>query len=211
MARTTDQAKVDQKRREISAVATEMFAAQGFEHTSVSAIARAVGISSGSVFYYFRDKAAIFRAAFENDLVVAEEMVQRHAAGDDPLAACLDIIAELGADARQPGAAGMVAELVRRVEHDPELVAVVEQTAGVLRNGIAELIARAIEAGSVDPELDPQRAAAWLQAIVDGAYLNAEAGKSLESELRRSALGYLTVRPDPSAMTVTGAEGGGAQ
>lgn len=195
MARRADQERIAQKREQIAAQAGRLFAAQGYERTSVAEIATAVGISPASVFYYFNDKAALFRAVFERDLPAAEALIARHADAKEPVSAILDVLGELAKDAIDPGASGMLVELLRRVEHDPDLIAVVGRTSEVVRDGLAALIVRGIDDGDIDPALDPIQTATWLQAIVDATYLNARPGYSPLPELRRTAMGYLTTFP----------------
>lgn len=195
MARRADQERIAQKREQIAAQAGRLFAAQGYERTSVVEIATAVGISPASVFYYFNDKAALFRAVFERDLPAAEALIARHADAKEPVSAILDVLGELAKDAIDPGASGMLVELLRRVEHDPDLIAVVGRTSEVVRDGLAALIVRGIDDGDIDPALDPIQTATWLQAIVDATYLNARPGYSPLPELRRTAMGYLTTFP----------------
>lgn len=195
MARRADQERIAQKREQIAAQAGRLFAAQGYERTSVAEIATAVGISPASVFYYFNDKAALFRAVFERDLPAAEALIARHADAKEPVSAILDVLGELAKDAIDPGASGMLVELLRRAEHDPDLIAVVGRTSEVVRDGLAVLIERGIDDGDIDPALDPIQTATWLQAIVDATYLNARPGYSPLPELRRTALGYLTTFP----------------
>lgn len=191
MARQADQERIAQKREQIAAQAGQLFAAQGYERTSVAEIATAVGTSPASVFYYFNDKAALFRAVFEQDLPAAEALMAGHADANEPVSAILDVLGELAKDAADPSASGMLVELLRRVEHDSDLVAVVGRTAEVVRDGLAALIVRGIDDGGIDPVLDPIQTATWLQAIVDATYLNAKPGYSPLPELRRTALGYL--------------------
>ncbi|MGO1313219.1 MULTISPECIES: TetR/AcrR family transcriptional regulator [Actinomycetes] len=195
MARRADQERIAQKREQIAAQAGRLFAAQGYERTSVAEIATAVGISPASVFYYFNDKAALFRAVFERDLPAAEALIARHADAKEPVSAILDVLGELAKDAIDPGASGMLVELLRRAEHDPDLIAVVGRTSEVVRDGLAVLIVRGIDDGDIDPALDPIQTATWLQAIVDATYLNARPGYSPLPELRRTAMGYLTTFP----------------
>lgn len=195
MARRADQERIAQKREQIAAQAGRLFAAQGYERTSVAEIATAVGISPASVFYYFKDKAALFRAVFERDLPAAETLIARHADAKEPVSAILDVLGELAKDAIDPGASGMLVELLRRAEHDPDLIAVVGRTSEVVRDGLAVLIERGIDDGDIDPALDPIQTATWLQAIVDATYLNTRPGYSPLPELRRTALGYLTTFP----------------
>ena len=195
MARRADQERIAQKREQIAAQAGRLFAAQGYERTSVVEIATAVGISPASVFYYFNDKAALFRAVFERDLPAAEALIARHADAKEPVSAILDVLGELAKDAIDPGASGMLVELLRRAEHDPDLIAVVGRTSEVVRDGLAALIVRGIDDGDIDPALDPIQTATWLQAIVDATYLNARPGYSPLPELQRTAMGYLTTFP----------------
>ncbi|MCQ9368313.1 TetR/AcrR family transcriptional regulator [Brevibacterium sp. 91QC2O2] len=191
MARKVDPERVAQKKAEIAEAAARLFATQGFEATSVAQVAQEVGISPGSVFYYYPDKAALFRAPFEADLPAAEDLIAGHAHTCDPLAAILDILETLAADAAYPYAQGMLIESLRRMGHDPELIAASEAVSAVQRAGLIDLIARAAAAGQIDRGIAPEAAAGWLLTIVDACYLNAEPGRNPAPEVRRTALGYL--------------------
>ena len=191
MARKVDPEKVAQKKAEIADVAARLFAASGFESTSVAEVAREVGTSPASIFYYFPDKASLFRAPFEADLPTAERLIEQHSNTTDPLASILDILSELSKDAAYPYAQGMLVESLRRMGHDPELVAVSEKVAAVQRRGLTDLLECAIDAGQVDATLDPDHTAGWLMTVVDACYLNAEPGHDPSPEVRRTAQGYL--------------------
>jgi len=191
VARKVDPEKVAQKKAEIAEVAARLFATNGFESTSVAHVAREVGTSPASIFYYFPDKASLFRAPFEADLPAAEKLIEQHRNTDNPLASILDILSELSKDAAYPYAQGMLVESLRRMGHDPELVAASEKVAAVQRKWLAELIERSINAGQVDATLDPDHTAGWLMTIVDACYLNAEPGHDPSPEVRRTAQGYL--------------------
>ncbi|MDN6477669.1 TetR/AcrR family transcriptional regulator [Corynebacterium variabile] len=191
MARKVDPEKVAQKKAEIAEVAARLFATNGFESTSVAQVAREVGTSPASVFYYFPDKASLFRAPFEADLPAAEKLIEQHRNTDNPLASILDILSELSKDAAYPYAQGMLVESLRRMGHDPELVAASEKVAAVQRKGLTDLIRRSINAGQVDVILDPDHTAGWLMTVVDACYLNAEPGHDPSPEVRRTAQGYL--------------------
>lgn len=189
--RRADPERIAQKREQIAVEAGRLFAAQGYDRTSVAEVAKAVGTSPASVFYYFEDKASLFRAVFERDLPAAEALIARHVEAPDPVTAILDVLDALARDAADPSASGMLIELLRRAGDDPELLAVVGRTANVLREGLAALISRGITEGVIDPDLDATETAAWLQAIVDATYLNARPGHSPHIELHRTVLGYL--------------------
>ena len=191
MARKVDPEKVAQKKVEIAEVAARLFATNGFESTSVAQVAREVGTSPASIFYYFPDKASLFRAPFEADLPAAEKLIEQHRNTDNPLASILVILSELSKDAAYPYAQGMLVESLRRMGHDPELVAASEKVAAVHRKGLTDLIRRSINAGQVDAILDPDHTAGWLMTVVDACYLNAEPGHDPSPEVRRTAQGYL--------------------
>lgn len=189
--RRADPERIAQKREQIAVEAGRLFAAQGYDRTSVAEVAKAVGTSPASVFYYFEDKASLFRAVFERDLPAAEALIARHVKAPDPVTAILDVLDALVRDAADPSASGMLIELLRRAGDDPKLLAVVGRTANVLREGLAALISRGITEGAIDPDLDATETAAWLQVIVDATYLNARPGHSPHIELHRTVLGYL--------------------
>jgi AcrR family transcriptional regulator len=60
--------RTDQKRREIVEAAAALFVEQGYERTSMSAIAERVGGSKATLYGYFRSKEELFRAVLEFDV-----------------------------------------------------------------------------------------------------------------------------------------------
>lgn len=191
MARRSDPDEVARKKALIAEAAARLFATQGFENTSVAQIAAEVGTSPASVFYYFPDKASLFRAPFEQDVPAAERLIAEHADDTDPLEAILAVVDTLAADAAYPYAQGMLVESLRRMGHDQELITASEQAAAARSAGLAALVTRAQAGGQVDSTLDPFFAARWVLAIIDACYLNAEPGRSPSPEVRRTVLGYL--------------------
>lgn len=191
MARRADPDEVARKKALMAEAAARLFATQGFENTSVAQVAAEVGTSPASVFYYFPDKASLFRAPFEQDVPAAERLIAEYADAANPLEAILAIVDSLAADAAYPYAQGMLVESLRRMGHDPELIAASEQAAAIQRRGLAALISRAMQDGQVDQTLDSSFAAQWVLTIIDACYLNAEPGRSPSSEVRRTVLGYL--------------------
>ncbi len=51
-------------RERLVATATRLFAARGFEATSIEAVLEAAGVSRGSLYHHFPSKEALFEAAF---------------------------------------------------------------------------------------------------------------------------------------------------
>ncbi len=173
MARTVNRAQQLQRRETVTGAAAELFARRGFAETSTADIAKAAGISTGSLFYYFPDKPAIFRAIFEQDIGAYRELFEKHAQTDDPAASILDIVATLAGPARDELAPGLLVELIRRVGSDPQLAEVVASNDAVVQDGLAALLRKAAAAGKADAGLDPDAAATWIRMIIDAVYLNA--------------------------------------
>ncbi|MDV6275093.1 TetR/AcrR family transcriptional regulator [Rhodococcus erythropolis] len=192
MARTADPALQAQRRAAITDAAAILFAERGFDATPVTAIAKAVGLSSGTVFHYFGDKRGVFRAIFEQDVPTSRALVERYSAAGDPLAAILDMVAELVEPATDPAAAGLVVEVIRQVGHDPLLVAILAENDAIVNAGLTHLLRRAHN--RIDPALDPLAAATWIRAIADSAFLYADDPGAVDpvGTIRTIVLRYLT-------------------
>ncbi|MFF3223582.1 TetR/AcrR family transcriptional regulator [Nocardia suismassiliense] len=154
--------------------AAEQFATHGYERTTATQIARAAGLSSGSVFYYFKDKAAVFRSIFELSIPQHTAVIARHIDRTDCLAAILDIVEALAAEALDPAAPGLMVELLRRLGQDVELTKVVVEDARLSAEALGALVERGIRTGQIDPGFEPMETARWILAVIDGAFLNTD-------------------------------------
>ncbi|MBF6133105.1 TetR/AcrR family transcriptional regulator [Nocardia otitidiscaviarum] len=172
MARTVDPNRVAERRARITQAAAELFAAQGYERTTAAQIARAAGLTSGSVFYYFRDKAAVFRSIFEQSLPEHAELYGRHLDRADCFAAILDVVDGLAAEALDPVAPGLMVELLRRLDQDEELAGVVAEDTRRSAAVLTTLLERGMAAGQLDPGFDAAATARWILSVVDAAFLN---------------------------------------
>ncbi|MBF6331659.1 TetR/AcrR family transcriptional regulator [Nocardia transvalensis] len=174
MARTVDPQRAAERRGAIVRAAERLFAAQGYERTSVAQVAQAAGLTSGSVFYYYRDKAALFRAIFEQSIPEHTELMARHVDRIDCLAAILDIVEAMAADALDPGASGLLVELLRRIDQDEELTAVLAEDTRLTTGALTTLLRRGIAQGEFDPGFPPEETARWIVSVIDAAFLNAD-------------------------------------
>ena len=74
-------------REHLIEVATELFAARGYEGTSIDAVQQAAGVSRGSLYHHFAGKDALFEAVLEAlEARVGNEVVVAAAAAPDPVA-----------------------------------------------------------------------------------------------------------------------------
>ncbi|QIS13422.1 TetR/AcrR family transcriptional regulator [Nocardia arthritidis] len=174
MARSVDPNRVAERRASIVRVAANLFATHGYDRTTAAQIAKAAGLSSGSVFYYFQDKAAVFRAIFESSIPEHAQLISRHIDRIDCVAAILDLVEELAAEALDPAAPGLMVELLRRIDHDPDLTAVVLEDARRSAEALTVLLRRGSDQGQLDPGFPPEETARWILAVVDAAFLNAD-------------------------------------
>jgi len=58
-------ARGEATRSQLVAIATRMFAARGYEDTSIEAVLREAGVSRGSLYHHFASKEALFEAVAE--------------------------------------------------------------------------------------------------------------------------------------------------
>ncbi len=154
---------VDERRRQLLELGTELFERHGYEEVSMSRIAREAGISKALLYHYFPSKQAYFAAALEQAAAELAEVTR-----PDPerppveqLSASLD--AFLGWVERHMGAYD---KLIRSVGAVPEVRDMVER----VRDETAALILAGIAEGEPGP---PLRAAVrgWLW-FMDGVVLD---------------------------------------
>ena len=153
----------DERREQLVARATELFATHGYEELSMSRIAREAGISKALLYHYFPSKQAYFQATLEQAAAELAATVQ-----PDPdlppveqLASSLD--AYLGWVERNADA---YAKLITSVGAVPEVRELVER----VRDETADRILAGIAPAGAAP---PLRAAVrgWLW-FMDGAVLD---------------------------------------
>ncbi|WP_410660176.1 TetR/AcrR family transcriptional regulator [Amycolatopsis sp. lyj-112] len=165
--RTVDPAKHEAKRRGILDAATMCFAEKGFEKTTTAEICRAAGISTGTLFHYFPNKRAVFVGIFEQDGDETAALIAAAAEIEDPWEAILHVIAHVSEQLLQPVAARLVLEVAAQCARDAELAGLVQGNDRALRDALVGLVTTAVEAGRIDPGLEPETVASWLVALVD--------------------------------------------
>lgn len=170
--RTVDPAKHRARRRQIVDAAATVFATKGFEGATTAEICRAAGISSGNLFHYFPNKRAVFRAVFEEDDDQARRLADAQDAAD-PWAALLDVVDLLAGPAADPLTPKLVMEAMLQAQRDPELNALLDGQNDTEHRTIAALLRRAADARQIDPQLDPDDAAAWVTALIAALYTSA--------------------------------------
>ena len=101
------------KKQEIQEAALELFSVQGFEATSISQIANAVGIRKASLYSHFENKQAILDA-------LVQEVLEQY--GKHSLFARTDWEKDAGSAPQTPDAAvQMIQGQIRYILHDPTI------------------------------------------------------------------------------------------
>jgi AcrR family transcriptional regulator len=147
----------------VLARAIERFATDGFRGTSVSAVARDVGITPAAAYAYFPNKLALFEAAVDADTAALVAAAAGPLAGLPPRERMLGLVGSLlGGLAHHPLArrvlAGQEPDVVGRLLELPALVA--------LRDENARAIASGQQAGRVRTDLDAGVLALGLETVV---------------------------------------------
>jgi AcrR family transcriptional regulator len=154
-------------------VATELFAARGYEATSIPAVLEAAGVSRGALYHHFESKEALFDAVLQSvEARVLAKVTRTARPGGDPLEGLRKGCAAYLAMCRDP--------MVRQISliDAPSVVGwqrwreIDEQHAfGLVKSAIAALSAE----GRVRPELVDVVAHMVLAALLEVALLVARA------------------------------------
>ncbi len=75
---TSDKDQDPGKREQILLAAEQVFAKRGFKGTTTREVAQQAGIASSLIFYYFKNKMALYEAVFENFFEQLEELLQQN-------------------------------------------------------------------------------------------------------------------------------------
>lgn len=159
MAEPKWQRRADERPREICAAALDVFAQRGFAAAKLDEIARRAGVSKGTLYLYFKDKAALFRAVVRDSIAPnVEGMTSALESLDAPFADVIRMFLAGFADREARLPVGAVAKIVIGESRNfPELARVWHDE--IVSKAIAALagfIQRAQERGEVragDPRL----------------------------------------------------------
>ena len=159
--------KLDEKaKKTILETGIEEFAQRGLDRANINVIARKAGVSVGVIYKYFGDKDSFFLACVRHSLALLEEVLQGAIAHETDIESGIrDIVQALIAHAREHqshnalyneitsgGCKKYARELAREIEGSSAAV-------------YTRLLENARRAGTVDPALDPQAFAFFLDNL----------------------------------------------
>jgi TetR/AcrR family transcriptional regulator, fatty acid metabolism regulator protein len=170
-----------ERREQILAAATRVFADRGFDAARVSDIANEAGVAYGLVYHYFASKdeilRVIFRATWTQMLERIHEIEQRNVAPEEQLRMVVALV--LRTWTRDPD---LVRVLVREVTRGKQLEEEVEEIRLAFQ-ALERIVTRGQEKGRFWRELDPR----FASLVLYGA---------LEEVLTSWVLGGLSDAPD---------------
>jgi AcrR family transcriptional regulator len=169
MRRAGSSAKGAARRDEILAIAMRMLAERGYQHTSLRAIARTLGVEPAHILYYFGSREELL-------LAVVQEWLDDGGEGSEdppaPLERLDHFVTVVNRNASIPGIVKTYLALSAEAA-DPDHVAhdFFLERFGLLVAELAEAVRAEQQAGRGRPGVDPEQAARGLIAVADGIQL----------------------------------------
>lgn len=174
MARRVNPEAYAAKRQHILDSAAVLFADQGYERTTTAHLCAQAGISLGTLYHYFSGKKQIFLAVLTQDEQGTLALLESLIGTADSLDALVQFITHLAEPATaDPIVPKLVLEAMLQAHRDPEVLAALDKAESYETEGMKTLLHRAASAGTIDPELDLDEAASWINALIGALFLQA--------------------------------------
>lgn len=147
--------------------AVACFAEKGFSATSVREISTRAGISQGAMYTYFKSKGELIRA------IVLEEQHSALGAQNQPYSGShfdrlCDLVGSCISDVGYPVTHHLWIEIMAESARNPELRETFISSDRIMRQGMAEIIHKGIQAGELSGDLDPLETTIVIFALMDG-------------------------------------------
>jgi AcrR family transcriptional regulator len=173
---TANEVHLTARRREILDAARKVFDADGYEATTMDAVALAAGVSKGNIYNYFTSKQELFNQVFLEDQRIVD--FQAVLAGEATATKKLDGMLDLWFRqlAEQKRTCRLVLEYwatAAREGREGEMTATFQRMYGQWRTLVTELLAQGIASGEFSADLDPSMAASLIMALGDGVGMEA--------------------------------------
>jgi AcrR family transcriptional regulator len=166
------QQRSEETRSNILDASIRLFAAQGFERTTVSEICSQAGVSKGAFFHHFPTKQDVFMRVLENWLAALDDQLKALIESSNSVSDGLVQMAAIGREVfnQSNGQLGMFLEFWEQSRHDPEVWKVTVAPYRKYTQLFASYLRKGIEEGSIEP-VDPDMAARMIVAMAVGFLL----------------------------------------
>ncbi|KVH58825.1 hypothetical protein WS89_18545 [Burkholderia sp. MSMB1072] len=159
-----------------------VFSEFGFHATSLGRLTAALGITEGSIYKAFKDKRAVFLAAFERYVSLRNERMARELASAQTGRQCVETILGLYAEYSH-GVVGrrgclVVGSAVDLASSDAEMAKRVASVLKVHEKRLVEAVRQGQEDGSISSRLDAESTGRLLLCVVQGMRVLGKTGRS---------------------------------
>jgi TetR/AcrR family transcriptional regulator, transcriptional repressor for nem operon len=173
------------------------FSELGYHATSLGKLTAAMEIAEGSLYKAFKDKRAVFLAAFERYVLLRNEQLARTLGfartGRDKVRAVLAFYAEASHGPVGRRGCLVVGSAVDLASSDPEMATRVSSILGAHEKRLTDFIRKGQEDGSISAAIDPVVTARLLLSVIQGMRVLGKTGRSRQemATLVESALRVL--------------------
>ena len=146
--------KQREKRNQIFQAATELFSFQGFYDTTISQIAKASGVSFGTVFTYFETKEELFKAVTTEPLEEFKKLYTDYLITEDWSLEVIETIVEkhILYFAHKRMYLHLIQQVLGQTERFSELFGILDKTADDFRLALIPLITKGQQLGLFEEE-----------------------------------------------------------
>ncbi|REF36035.1 TetR/AcrR family transcriptional regulator [Thermasporomyces composti] len=198
---------MDSRERLVQAM-SELLWERGYADTSPREVRQRSGVGQGSMYHHFPTKRDLALAALERNIA---DLASASAELDGPG----DPLSRVEAHLMRPRDALKGCKVGRmtqdpQVREDPELLALVARAFAEAHSRWARALREAVDAGQFRDDVDPERLAYTLMAVLQGGYVLAIAQQDPGpfEEARRGALDLLRAATRPATTTTHGGRPG---
>lgn len=166
MARQADHV---QRRRQFAAAALAVISREGLEGLTMRDVAREAGFTTGALTHYFQSKDEVLIAVSEHGAETVRPMMDEAAGGVSARVALRDLLHTI-----LPTSTAMKAQwrcwlaFWERGAHSPQVQRVMRERYFEYMNRVSSVIRRAQEQGEAPRDLDVERVAREIIALIDG-------------------------------------------
>lgn len=173
MARRTKE-EAEETRNQILDAAERVFQENGVSRASLAEIAAAAGVTRGAIYWHFQNKTDLFRAMFDRLLLPLQTLglAGENEGEPDPLGHIRHLMIEILRRVELSTQSRRILGILRfKCEYTGELIELQEQMSLLSRDcdrRIAKVLNNAVSRGQLPGDLDCQRAAVCLHALMVG-------------------------------------------
>lgn len=168
--RTVNQAKHNQKRRDILSAAMRCFNKGGIHGTPVSKICSEAKISAGHLYHYFKSKEEIVGAIADEVLEHASQHLLASVSEGDFVKSINNFIEEL-TGFKDKVKHSLVFDFFSEAGRNPALSEILQKHNQSMRQLLVKVLEQGQQNGQINPSLDTEAAATIIISLIDGIKL----------------------------------------